>query len=54
MPDCYTMEKLIHRYSECYGIDPAITEKKDILDLYIFVMIQNEQAWIMYDRTPKK
>jgi hypothetical protein len=53
MPECMNMEKLIDRYSSHYGIDPDITEQKDIIKLYVFQMCRNEEAWIMFHKTKK-
>ena len=49
-----TMEKLIFRYAENFGIDPFTVEQKDIIELYVYQMYANEKAWIEYDRMPKK
>ena len=54
MPECMSMEKRIYRYAECFGIDPLTVEQKDIIELFVFQMYQNEQAWIMYYKTLKK
>jgi hypothetical protein len=53
MPECMSIEKLIHRYATNYGLDPAVVEKKDIIELYVYQMCINEESWITYHRMQK-
>jgi hypothetical protein len=44
-----TVEAMIDAYSAHYGIDPAITEEKDIMKLYEFQAFRNREA-VIFER----